>query len=195
MIFLFLLSLACVHIEKTEQDLRPTPHWKDKYKELHSYAAEKGYSTGLFLLIDFSLPSSEKRVYVVDGSGELIKSGFVAHGHCREPLNFDNEIQFSNVSGSNCSSIGRYQIAEKYSGSFGRSYRLDGLDETNSNARNRNIVLHSHSCVPDFDTELKICQSEGCPTLSPAFLDQLEPLIDQESNPVIMWMYSTSRED
>ena len=171
----------------------PSPIGKTNTKA-HSYAAEKGYSTGLFLLIDFSLPSSEKRVYVVDGSGELIKSGFVAHGHCREPLNFDNEIQFSNVSGSNCSSVGRYQIAEKYSGSFGRSYRLDGLDETNSNARNRNIVLIVIP-VPDFDTELKICQSEGCPTLSPAFLDQLEPLIEQESNPVLMWMYSTSRED
>ena len=83
----------------------------------------------------------------------------------------------------------------KSTAALSESYRLDGLDETNSNARNRNIVLHSHSCVPDFDTELKICQSGGCPTLSPAFLDQLEPLIEQESNPVLMWMYSTSRED
>ena len=154
MSLLFLIVLACLRVEKPEQG---TPNWSKKYNALHVYAAENGYSTGLFFIVDFSLPSSEKRMY---------------------------------VSGSNCSSIGRYKIAEKYSGSFGRSYRLDGLDKSNSNARLRSIVLHSHSCVPDIETGLKICQSEGCPTLSPALLDRLEPLLDQEIKPVLMWMYS-----
>ena len=187
MSLLFLIVLACLRVEKPEQG---TPNWSKKYMALQVYAAENGYSTGLFLVVDFSLPSSEKRMYVVDESGALIDSGFVAHGHCQEPLNVSNEIRFSNVSGSNCSSIGRYKIAEKYSGSFGRSYRLDGLDKSNTNARLRSIVLHSHSCVPDIETGLKICQSEGCPTLSPAFLDRLEPLLEQEAKPVLMWMYS-----
>ena len=85
MIFLFYLVLRVCTLKKQSKTFVHLPIGKTNTKELHSYAAEKGYSTGLFLLIDFSLPSSEKRVYVVDGSGELIKSGFVAHGHCREP--------------------------------------------------------------------------------------------------------------
>ena len=187
MIVLFLIAFACVHIEKSEES---TPNWLQKHKLLLDYATEQDYSIGLFLLIDFTIPSSEKRLYVIDGRGNLIHSGFVAHGHCQEPLNVDNKVQFSNVSGSNCSSLGRFIIAEKYQGIFGRSYRLDGLDSTNNNARVRNIVLHSHSCVPEIDTGLRICQSEGCPTLSPALLDWLEPLLDQEAKPVLIWIFS-----
>ena len=52
-------------------------------------------------------------------------------------------IKFSNVIGSEKSSLCRYRIGEKYVGVFGKAIRLDGLDPTNSNARARAIVIHS----------------------------------------------------
>lgn len=50
----------------------------------------------------------------------------------------------SNESGSHKSSIGNFIIAEKYVGLFGNSIRLDGISgKLNSNARSRNIIIHS----------------------------------------------------
>lgn len=56
---------------------------------------------------------------------------------------------FSNTDGSGYTSLGRYRIGTPYNGHFGRSYKLYGLDSTNSQAFRRNIVLHSFSYVPE----------------------------------------------
>ncbi len=50
-----------------------------------------------------------------------------------------------------------------YVGTFGKSYRLKGLDKTNSNALKRAIVLHSYDCIPDTETRNLACLSLGCP--------------------------------
>jgi hypothetical protein len=95
---------------------------------------------------------------------------------------------FLNTDGSNCTSLGRYRIGALYTGRFGRAYKLYGLDSTNSQAFRRNIVLHSFSYVPDAETDpYAICNSLGCPMVSPGFLQQLEPLINHSSRPILLW--------
>lgn len=76
-----------------------------------------------------------------------------------------------------------------YTGMWGYSYKLHGLDSTNSNAFERTVVLHSHRCVPDESTDDEICQSNGCPTVAPGFLAQLKSIINNSIRPVLLWIY------
>ena len=34
-----------------------------------------------------------------------------------------------------------------------------------------------------------ICQSDGCPTVSPNFLKELQPILDKSSKPVLLWIF------
>ena len=81
-------------------------------------------------------------------------------------------------------------ISEKYKGQFGLSYRLDGLDETNSNARKRAIVLHRLDCVPDIEQKNEICLSWGCPMVSDNFFKILEQHIDKSDKKIILYAYN-----
>ncbi len=66
-----------------------------------------------------------------------------------------------------CSSLGKYKIGEKYRGQYGKSYKLYGLENTNSNAYKRAIVLHGFSCVPDEEIYPGVvCNSLGCAMVS-----------------------------
>ncbi|MFT4522027.1 MAG: hypothetical protein ACI8ZN_000966 [Bacteroidia bacterium] len=156
--------------------------------EAKSYVKGKGFNTSVALLCDLQIRSGSRRFFVVDlNKNSILLAGMVTHGHCQEYLS--NTIRFSNTSGSNCSSLGHFKIGGKYSGRFGTAYKLHGLDTTNSNAFNRFIVLHAHSCVPDYENVFGICKSEGCPTVSPYFLKQLEPIIDGSNTPILLWLY------
>lgn len=64
--------------------------------------------------------------------------------------------------GSGCTSLGKYKIGGAYQGQFGLAYKLYGLDSTNSNAYQRNVVLHAYDRVPDNEVYKEICQSSGC---------------------------------
>jgi len=97
-------------------------------------------------VVDFSANSSTPRFHVIDrATGQVLQSFRVAHGHGSEGKRNDGYAEvFSNVSGSNASSLGLYQTAEIYRSDVhpGMAMRLDGLSPTNSNARSRYIVIH-----------------------------------------------------
>lgn len=96
-----------------------------------------------YIIVDFSKPSTEKRLYVIENN-TIIYSTYVAHGRGSSNGNVYGiyATTFSNKSGSYKSSLGSYRIAEVYYGAHGKSYKLDGLDSTNSNARRRAIAIH-----------------------------------------------------
>src|ERR1043165_3933703 len=74
-----------------------------------------------------------KGSYRVVGRGNSVAcSGLVAHGCCNET--FISHPKFSNSSNSGCSSLGKYKVGSFYTGKYGASYRLYGLDNSNSNA-------------------------------------------------------------
>lgn len=94
-------------------------------------------------VVDFSIKSRNARWFVIDLKTGSVWAIHVAHGN-KSDVNGDGIPEtFSNVDGSNMSSLGVYRTAETYeSEKFGHSLRVDGLSKTNSNVRSRAIVVH-----------------------------------------------------
>lgn len=152
------------------------------------FVHRKKYNEQTCFLIDMSLPSGQNRFFIYDlGKDSLLQSGLVAHGNCY--LNWLEGRKYSNVVGGGCTSLGRYRIGNPYTGKWGYSYKLHGLDSSNSNAFERTVVLHGHRCVPSFEVDEEICQSNGCPTVAPEFLLTLKSLINFSPRPVLLWIY------
>jgi L,D-transpeptidase catalytic domain len=154
---------------------------------LEAYAKANNYNTHYSFLVDMKLPSGRNRFFIYDMQHDsVLAGGLVAHGSGR---NYSEQIEFSNQHGSYCTSLGRYKVGVSYNGSFGLAFKLHGLDATNSNAYARAVVLHGHSCVPDSETApYEICQSWGCPTVSPSFLLKLKKYIDKADKPLLLWV-------
>ena len=84
-------------------------------------------NNSLLTIIDFNLPSTKKRMYVLDlAKKEVLYVTHVAHGR-NSGENF--ATSFSNRSGSYQSSLGFFRTAETYNGGNGYSLRLDGLEK------------------------------------------------------------------
>jgi len=170
---------------KLEHDL------SQKLSDLKTFTKDLDYNQDKAFLIDFSIPSSQFRFFVIDlKTGKVIQKALVAHGSGSETGKQKGELKFSNQNNSRCSSLGKYVISEKYKGQFGLSYRLDGLDETNNNARKRAIVLHRLDCVPDIEQKNEICLSWGCPMVSDNFFKILEQHIDKSDKKIILYAYN-----
>ncbi|WP_114788891.1 murein L,D-transpeptidase catalytic domain family protein [Niabella yanshanensis] len=146
------------------------------------------YNNEICFLIDMSLPSGSKRFFIYDLSKDAaVDSGLVTHGNCYQY--WLEGRKYSNNIGSGCTSLGKYKIGKSYYGKFGLAYQLHGLDYTNNNAFERFVVMHAHACVPDKETKDDICQSNGCPTVSPAFLGKLQAIVGKSSRPVLLYIY------
>lgn len=157
--------------------------------EITNYADQKGYSTKYCFLIDMSLPSGRNRFFVYDlKKGSVAYSGLVAHGSCDE--RFLSRARFSNISNSGCSSLGKYKVGAFYHGKYGESFKLHGLDNSNSNAFPRGVVIHGYDCVPDEEIYPRVlCNSLGCPMVSYNFFDKLSRIIEHSEKPILLWIY------
>jgi len=124
------------------------------------------------IIVDYSLPSHTKRMFIKH-ENVIIDSFLVASGKTDK----NNQVIFSNVEGSNCSSKGKATIGNKYIGNYGTAYKLHGKDKTNSNMYKRYVVLHCHSCVPQ-SSLFPICKSQGCLTVNCDDLKTLSYYID-----------------
>ncbi len=162
---------------------------RSKAVELRSYAVRKHYNTQYSFLIEMGVPSGENRFHVFDLKGDsILLEGLVTHGRCNQ--NWLEGRKYGNEVGCGCTSIGKYKVGAAYQGRFGLAYKLHGLDSSNSNAFKRFVVLHSHECVPEKEVHPEpICQSDGCPTVSPGFLQKLKSILDKADKPILMWIY------
>ncbi len=160
-----------------------------KALSLKDYAVKNGFNREICFMIDMSVPSGRQRFFIYNfKTGKVDKAGLVTHG--AGSVTGGDNLYFSNVPGSNCTSLGKYKIGNAYQGRFGLAYKLHGLDKTNSKAFDRFVVLHGHSCVPADDVHpLPICPSLGCPTVAPAFLSKLSSIIDASGKPVLLSIY------
>ena len=144
------------------------------YKLANDPASRERY----WAIVDFDEPSTSKRLYVFDTLEKKIESYYVAHGRGSG----DNVAgRFSNLSGSNSSSLGIYRTLDEYNGHHGRSLRLEGLEPTNSNAFSRAVVMHTADYVSeDFIRRTgRLGRSEGCFAVEKAVGDTL---IDELKN-------------
>ena len=121
-------------------------------------------NTAVLTVLDFSQSSTKKRLYIINMNTGSVWNIHVAHGKGSDSNHDGFAESFSNVSGSNASSLGFYRTAETYQGSHGLSLRLDGLSSTISNARARAVVIHGASYVQN--SEVIQGRSWGCPAVS-----------------------------
>jgi hypothetical protein len=131
-------------------------------------AAERGLvkRTDLLTVIDYSLPSSQPRLFVFDlAARKLLFRELVAHG---KNSGDDRANYFSNSPGSLATSLGLFVTADTYIGSNGYSLRLKGLEEgINDMAWDRAIVMHGASYVSRAAVHAlgRLGRSWGCPAV------------------------------
>jgi hypothetical protein len=152
--------------------LQQAPGLKREVLELALSAQECARAAGQaprarrLAVIDYSLPSTEPRLWVFDLQRKrLLYAEHVAHGRGSG----DNlATDFSNIEGSHKTSLGLFVTDQTYYGANGYSLRLDGLDPGfNDLARQRAIVMHGAPYVdPEFAQEQgRLGRSLGCPAV------------------------------
>ena len=145
----------------------------------------------ILTIIDFSMPSSAKRLWVIDmENNTVLYNSVVSHG-----MNSggDYATSFSNAQNSNKSSLGFYATAETYNGKNGFSMKLDGLEAgVNSNARARAVVMHgAYYANPDIlNSQSYLGRSQGCPALPEALNKKVINTIKGKS---CLFIYHPSR--
>ena len=98
-----------------------------------------------------------------------MRSFLVSHGRGSDPEHDGWLKHFSNVPGSEATSRGAYLTAEWYTGKYGTSIRLVGLDPDNHTALERAIVMHqAWYAAPEMLGKWgKLGRSEGCFAMAP----------------------------
>ena len=147
------------------------------------------YNKEIAFFIDMGIPSGKNRFFIYHlKNNKIIDKGLVAHGSGSE-TGIQGKLKFSNTDNSLSTSLGKYSIGNSYVGKFGKAYKLYGLDKTNSNAYDRNIVLHKYLDVPYNEQENYICNSYGCPMVNEKFYSRIEKIIDNSQTKIILNIY------
>lgn len=165
---------------------------KEKAAGLQSYVDANNFNSEYCFLVDMAIPSGKKRFFVYNiKKGTVEYSALVSHGSGSYKPGCNDELVFSNMPNSNATSLGRYKIGQAYKGAYGLSYRLYGLDSSNSNAFHRAIVLHSDTNVPQAERYPRhIFESAGCPAVSREFLVEIGKYIRTSDKPILLWIYN-----
>ncbi|RFP67114.1 hypothetical protein D0N36_00280 [Hymenobacter lapidiphilus] len=140
----------------------------------------------LLTVVDFSLPSTEKRLWVLDLENKQVKfHTLVAHGRNSGE---NMATTFSNENESNKSSLGFYVTEGEYVGKHGRSLKLAGVDEGyNTNALMRSVVMHGADYVSEefIRQNGRLGRSLGCPALP---MDQKDAIIESIGGQTAMFI-------
>ena len=162
----------------------------DRVKTIKQFiSTNPKYNNELAFFIDMRIMSGKNRFIVYDlKNDKIVDRGLVAHGIGSETQN-NEELKFSNVNSSFCTALGKYYIGKDYIGRFGKAYKLFGLDNTNSNAFARTIVLHKYEKVPYEEQDKAICHSLGCPMVNEIYYGRIEKLIDNSKKNIILDIY------
>jgi hypothetical protein len=117
-------------------------------------------------IADFSKPSNEKRLYIIDMQNQvMLMQTLVAHGRNSGMLFAKS---FSNKTASFQSSLGFYVTGNPYIGKHGTSLELNGVEQgINDKAKERAIVIHGADYVSNnfVKTQGYAGRSLGCPAV------------------------------
>lgn len=133
-------------------------------------------------LVDFKAHSSRERFFRLDLGAGSVTAFRTAHGRGSDPEHTGFAQMFSNTPDSNASSLGAYVTGGQGFGlRHGANVGLDGLDPTNSEARDRAIIVHAADyCEPAYLSAFgKLGRSNGCFSVSNADLETLRPALDR----------------
>jgi hypothetical protein len=147
-------------------------------------------SRTLLTVIDYSLPSTVKRMWVFDlASRRLLFHELVAHGR-----NSGEDVarSFSNGEGSLMTSLGAFVTGTTYNGKNGYSLRLRGMEPgVNDRAEARTIVIHGAPYVREEVARKlgRLGRSFGCPAVRPAIARKL---IDKVKDRTLLYAWHPS---
>jgi lysozyme family protein len=168
-----ILKTLAVSVSVTEQEIDQMIRWQCTHRpqQVPRYWA----------VFKIRQHSSQQRLFVFDWIEQKVRAYYATHGKNSDPNHDGLATTFSNQIGSLQSALGLYRTAETYQMAVhGRALRLDGLEDSNRNARQRGIVLHG---VPYANTSYvqkngKCGRSNGCPAVDDAvaqlLIDQLK---------------------
>jgi hypothetical protein len=146
----------------------------------------------IITIIDYSLPSTEKRLFVIDlESGDLLFHTLVSHGRNSGKV---KPTQFSNKPESFQTSLGFYVTQQTYQGKHGYSLRLLGTEKgINDKALDRGIVMHAADYVNASLAQKQgyIGRSLGCPAIPPVLHQDLIKTIKDGS---CLFMFSPDKQ-
>jgi hypothetical protein len=122
---------------------------------------------------DFSAPSRQPRLHLVDLANGRIKSLLVAHGRGSDPGRTGWLHRFSNDMEADCTSEGAYLTGETYICDHGPAMMLKGLDPSNDNTEARRVVVHTAWYVSPAMVRKygMIGRSQGCFAVDPTDID------------------------
>lgn len=146
----------------------------------------------ILTLVDFSLSSNVKRLWVIDlSTNTILFNSLVAHGR-----NTGEEFatSFSNDASSFKSSLGFYVTGEIYQGKHGKSLKLDGLEKgVNDKARERGVVMHAADYVSNsfIENNKRLGRSQGCPAIP---VELTEKIINTIKDKSCLFIYHPSRD-
>ncbi|GAA0269466.1 murein L,D-transpeptidase catalytic domain family protein [Alteraurantiacibacter aestuarii] len=123
----------------------------------------------LAAIVDFGVHSAVPRFHLANLESGTVTSLLVSHGSGSDPEHDGWLNAFSNLHDSWATSRGAYVSWEWYEGRYGTSMRLEGLDDSNSEAFNRAIVMHAASYATPAHVHRwgKVGRSNGCFAIGP----------------------------
>jgi hypothetical protein len=151
----------------------PDPAYDRRVLEIAKREVERAgrtlWRTDIVGITDFARPSTLPRLHFANLENGTIRSFYVAHGRGSDPGHCGFLQNFSNMPGSEATSRGAYLTAEWYNGKYGTSIRLLGLDQDNSSALDRAIVMHPawYAAPEMIARQGKLGRSEGCFAMAP----------------------------
>lgn len=151
----------------------------------------RGEAIRAFLtVIDYSLPSTSKRMWVFDlASQKLLFHELVSHGRNSGE---DMAEFFSNEEGTLMTSLGAFVTGTTYTGKNGYSLKLRGMDPgINDQAEARTLVVHGAPYVSDdFARRFgRLGRSHGCPAVR---TEIARVLIDQVKDQSLLYAWHPS---
>lgn len=157
-----------------QMDIAGLVDYKAFEQAVIGYNKVQGRKKNILTLIDFTKPSTEERLYVLDMKNQkLLFSSYVSHGR-NSGGNY--ATSFSNKSGSYKSSLGFYLTENTYQGKNGYSLVLNGLEKNiNDKAKERAIVVHGapYANPSVINSSGRLGRSLGCPALPLAVSEKI----------------------
>jgi hypothetical protein len=151
---------------------------------------DKLSNNDILTVIDFSLPSNKKRMFIIDMKNyRVLFHTLVSHG-----MNTGHVMatSFSNAPQTHKSSPGFYITRETYQGGNGYSLKLEGLERgINDNAYRRGIVIHGAAYVNEAVANSGgfVGRSHGCPAVPKQLTT---PIINTIKNGTCLFIYHPS---
>jgi hypothetical protein len=172
--------------------LSETIQFKAFEQAIQGWEKIKTKNKNIITIIDFTLPSTEKRMVVLDlARKQVLFHTIVSHGRNSGEK---YATSFSNKHGSYQSSLGFYLTENTYMGGNGFSLRLNGLEKgINDQAKARAVVIHGADYCSEavIKSTGRLGRSYGCPALPREINDDV---INTIKNGTLLYIYADNQE-